>query len=81
MPKPSTKRKRDDAKLWPAEVVTLALLFAIKGVGERAFYRWLRDNWQHLFPALPERPAAGRQRQAGQDEHRDEQQRHDGGRA
>lgn len=47
--------KRGDAKLWPAEIVTLALLFAIKGVGERAFYRWCSDNWRHLFPALPER--------------------------
>jgi len=43
------------AKLHPAEVVTLAALFAIKGVGERAFYRWLDGNWRHLFPHLPER--------------------------
>ena len=33
--------KRPDAKLYPSEVVTMALLFAIKGVGTRAFYRWL----------------------------------------
>jgi len=37
--------KRPDAKLYPSEVVTLALLFAITGVGTRAFYRWLiRDD-------------------------------------
>jgi hypothetical protein len=33
--------KRSDAKLYPSEVVTLALLVAITGVGTRAFYRWL----------------------------------------
>jgi hypothetical protein len=43
------------AHLWPGEVVTLALLFAIKGVGERAFYRWLVRDWLALFPRLPER--------------------------
>ena len=31
--------KRADAKLYPSEVVTLALLLAIKGGGPRAFYR------------------------------------------
>jgi hypothetical protein len=30
-------------------------LFAIKGVGDRAFYRWLERDWRHLFPRLPER--------------------------
>jgi hypothetical protein len=43
------------AKLWPGEVVTLALLFAIKGSGERGFYRWLVRDWRKLFPRLPER--------------------------
>ena len=31
------------ASLWPSELVTIGLLFAVKGVGQRAFYRWLRD--------------------------------------
>jgi hypothetical protein len=31
--------KRTDAHLYPSEVVTLALLFALKGVGPNAFYR------------------------------------------
>ena len=31
--------KRPDAQLYPSEVVTLALLFAIKGGGSRAFSR------------------------------------------
>jgi len=47
--------KHPQASLWPGEVVTLALLFAIKGVGERAFDRWLRRDWVPLFPRLPER--------------------------
>ena len=48
-------RKHSQAKLAPSEVVTLALLFALKGVGQRAFYRWLLRDWRGLFPGLPER--------------------------
>lgn len=47
--------KHAQAKLYPSEVVTLALLFALKGRGNRAFYRWLFKNLRHLFPNLPER--------------------------
>jgi hypothetical protein len=37
--------KYPDAKLYPSEVVTLALLYAIQGGGTRAFYGWLtRDS-------------------------------------
>ena len=43
------------ARLWPSEVVTLGVLFALKGVGNRACYRWLSRDWRPLFPALPER--------------------------
>ncbi len=43
------------ARLYPSEIVTLALLFALKGVGPRAFDRWLRNNYQRWFPGLPER--------------------------
>jgi hypothetical protein len=48
-------KKHSQANLYPSEVVTLALLFALKGVGNRAFYRWLRRDYLHLFPQLPER--------------------------
>jgi hypothetical protein len=48
-------KKHTQAKLYPSEVVTLALLFALKGRGNRAFYRWLQHNWRHLFPQLPHR--------------------------
>jgi hypothetical protein len=47
--------KRSDAKLYPSEVVTLALVFALKGVGNRAFYRWVTRDYQALFPCLPTR--------------------------
>lgn len=47
--------KHPQAMLYPSEVVTLALLFALKGTGERAFYRWLVRDLIPLFPHLPER--------------------------
>ena len=47
--------KHPQAVLYPSEVVTMAFLFAIKGVGNRAFYRWLFRDCQLLFPQLPER--------------------------
>jgi hypothetical protein len=47
--------KRPDAKLSPSEVVTLALLFAITGVGTRAFYRGLVRDDQTWLPPVPER--------------------------
>ncbi len=47
--------KHPQAHLYPSETVTLALLFALKGVGPRAFYRWLSRDYRQLFPKLPER--------------------------
>jgi hypothetical protein len=47
--------KHSQASLYPSEVVTLAFLFALKGVGNRAFYRWLVRDYRHLFPHLPDR--------------------------
>lgn len=47
--------KHSQANLYPSEIVTLGILFAIKGVGNRPFYRWLERDWKHLFPKLPER--------------------------
>jgi len=44
-----------EARLWPSEVVTLGLLQALKGVGNRAFYRWLTRDYRALFPQLPAR--------------------------
>src|SRR2546428_13794053 len=47
--------KRPEAHLWPSEVVTLGLLHAPKGLGNRPFYRWLTRDYRALFPRLPER--------------------------
>src|SRR5437879_11203687 len=44
-----------EAHLWPSEVGTLGLLQALKGVGNRAFYRWRTRDFRPLFPLLPER--------------------------
>ena len=47
--------KHPQAKLYPSELVTIGIAFALKGVGVRAFYRWFARNFCHLFPKLPER--------------------------
>jgi len=47
--------KHMQAELYPSEVGTRAILFAIKGVGNRACYRWLERDFTSLFPRLPER--------------------------
>ena len=47
--------KHPEAHLWPSEVVTLGLLHALKGGGNRPFYRWLTRDYRALFPLLPER--------------------------
>jgi hypothetical protein len=49
------ERRHPLASLWPGEVVTLALLFALRGGSERAFYRWARRDLRPLFPRLPDR--------------------------
>jgi hypothetical protein len=41
--------------LYPSELVTIGILYALKGCGERAFYRWLTRDYRPLFPHLPER--------------------------
>ena len=48
-------KKHSQASLYPSEVVTIAILFALKGVGNRAFYRWLERDYRPLFPHLPSR--------------------------
>jgi hypothetical protein len=48
-------QKHGQGNLYPSETVTLACLFALKGVGNRAFYRWIARDYREWFPALPER--------------------------
>lgn len=47
--------KRSNAKLYPSEVVTIGILFALKGGRFRAFYRWLKRDYDALFAGLPDR--------------------------
>jgi len=47
--------KHAQASLWPSELVTIGMLHAIKGVGNRAFYRWLSKDFRPLFPDMPHR--------------------------
>jgi hypothetical protein len=47
--------KHPQALLYPSEIVTLGVLFALKGVGNRQFYRWLKRDYLPLFPCLPDR--------------------------
>ena len=37
------QKKHNQAVLHPSELVTLGMLFALKGVGNRAFYRWAEE--------------------------------------
>ena len=47
--------RHPQARLWPSELVTIGLLFALKGGYFRAFYRWLQRDYAALFGGLPER--------------------------
>ena len=47
--------KHSQAKLYPSEVVTIGLLFALKGGSFHSFYRWLQQDFAPLFAGLPER--------------------------
>src|SRR5205085_4874677 len=41
--------------LYASEIVTIGLMFTLKGGRFRAFYRWLNANYRAWFPKLPER--------------------------
>jgi hypothetical protein len=47
--------KRSDARLYPSELVTIGLLAVLKGGYFRAFYRWLKRDFEALFVCLPDR--------------------------
>jgi len=48
-------KKHRDSTLYPSELVTIGALFALKGGRFRRFYRWLKREFSHLFPHLPDR--------------------------
>jgi hypothetical protein len=52
--------KVPQAKLYPSEVVTIGILFALKGGHFRAFYRWLKRDYDALFGGLPDRTTIAR---------------------
>jgi len=47
--------KHTQAKLYPSEVVTIGLLYALKGCGQWKFWRWLIKDYRPLFLPLPHR--------------------------
>jgi len=47
--------KHSQARLWPSELITIGLLFALKGGSFRGFYRWLERDHSILFGGLPHR--------------------------
>ncbi len=53
--------KVPQAKLYQSEIVTIRILFALKGTHFRAFYRWLRRDFDPLFGGLPHRTTLLRQ--------------------
>lgn len=63
----SDVQKHVQASLYPSELVSIGILFALKGVGSRAFYRWLRRDYLPLFPKLPDRTRLFRLLAAHQD--------------
>src|SRR6266567_7206414 len=46
--------KHRQAKLYPSELVTIGILFALKGGRWAAFYRWLKRDYDALFGGLPD---------------------------
>ena len=47
-------KKRPDAHLHDSEIVTIGMLFSLRGGHYRPFYRWLWANYGSLFPKLPD---------------------------
>ena len=47
--------RHPQARLWPSELVTVGLLWALKGGSFRSFHRWLERDHAALFGGLPER--------------------------
>lgn len=53
--------KERHEKLYPSEVITIGILLALKGGRFRAFYRWLKRDYDALFGGLPHRTTLQRQ--------------------
>jgi hypothetical protein len=59
--------RHPQARLSPSEVVTISLLFALKGGHFRAISRWLSRDYAALFAGVPERTWLQRLLQTHQD--------------
>ncbi len=59
--------RQPQAELYPSELVTIGILFALKGGHFSAFYRWLKRDWDALFGGLPDRTRLQRALQVHQD--------------
>jgi hypothetical protein len=59
--------KHSRAHLYPSELVTIGLLFALKGGYFRAFYRWLKRDYAPQFAGIPERTRLQRLLETHQD--------------
>lgn len=46
-------KKRSDARLHDSEIVTIGMVFALRGGQFRPFYRWFLANYRSLFPNIP----------------------------
>ena len=46
---------RPNSKLSLGEIITIGVLFGLKGSSKRQFFRWLEQNQRHNFPSIPER--------------------------
>ena len=62
----SDVKKVSQADLYPSEVVTIGILFALKRGHFRAFCRWLKRDYAALFGGLPDRTTLQRQLRAQQ---------------
>src|SRR5260370_37781283 len=49
------EQKHPQATVYPSELVTIGLLFALKGGHFRAFSRWLARDYADLFTGVPDR--------------------------
>ena len=61
--------RHSQAKLYPSELITIGILFALKGGYFRAFYRWLQRDYGDWFGdgTLPERTRVQRLLKTHQD--------------
>jgi hypothetical protein len=50
-----TVKRVPQTHLYPSEIVTIGILFALKGGHFRAFYRWLKRDFAPLFAGVPDR--------------------------